>query len=32
MGLGDWLYGFVLGFGGNVEILEPLALKGILLV
>jgi len=27
MGLGDWLYGFVLGFGGNVEILEPLALK-----
>jgi len=27
MGIGDWLHGFILGFGGNVEILEPLSLK-----
>ncbi len=27
MGIGDWLNGFVLGFGGNVEVLEPLTFK-----
>ncbi|KNY27967.1 helix-turn-helix transcriptional regulator [Pseudobacteroides cellulosolvens] len=27
MGIGDWLYGFVLGFGGNVEVIEPLTFK-----
>jgi predicted DNA-binding transcriptional regulator YafY len=27
MGINDWLYGFLLGFGDRVEVLEPLDLK-----